>query len=447
MAAPEAACRKQKPTMGTWPERYVKVEGESLMFYELTGGRPDTRKGPRGSSIRDLHGCRVQTGLEKFTFDGTQHLITLERRGHATLPDLDDGGTSRFCFKRQADRDRFASVLRNLAAGRAWNAAEMDDGADPRRSTVSARGPSSGNFDLERPPVDERGGDASLGAWGGALKSLKNPLLHILVNNTQQPLTRVEVFEDSGAWHEPPPGAVGAFSTVAWASCGIAGPMGVGTTGTTGAVGFRGATVDAVLAFARPVLGEDKVGGGVFAAGFVTLEKLSRKSSIGHNASRCSFERLVGDRLVDSGDTQIPSSGGVHIAWHHYGGQQRSVRFSIDFHCFSPTVSPLSCDSFGSIFEEQATALPEHPQLGVRFVVYVLSDHPPQIEKLLLPILSKAKRSMLVRVENHSKLRLEKRYAKTAAGIWRTAAPDVILPVAICIYIDGFCTKNYVFCI
>ena len=183
--------------------------------------------------------------------------------------------------------------------------------------------------------------------------------------------------------------------------------MGVGTTGTTGAVGFRGATVDAVLAYARPVLGEDKVGGGVFAAGFVTPEKLSRKSSIGHNASRCSYERLVGDRLVDtvSGDTQIPSSGGVHVAWHHYGGVQRS-----------------------------ATTLPEHPQWRVRFVVYVLSDHPPQIEKLLLPILSKAKRSMLVRVENHSMLRLEKRFAKTETGIWRTEAPDVIPPASTVIF-------------
>ena len=212
--APEAACRKQKPTARAWPERYAKIEGGSLMFYELTGGRPDTRKGPRGSSIGDLHGCRLHLGREKFTFDGTQYLITLERRGHATLPDLDDGGISRFCFKQEADCDRFASALRNLTAGRAWNAAEMDDAADPRRSTVSARGPGSGAFDLERPPVDERGGDASLAGWGDALSALKNPILHILVNNTKQPLTRVATFEDSGAWHEPPPGAVGAFSTV-----------------------------------------------------------------------------------------------------------------------------------------------------------------------------------------------------------------------------------------
>ena len=110
MAAPEAACRKQKPTLGAWPDRYAKIEDGSLNFYELTGGRPDTLKGPRGSSIGDLRGCRLHLGQEKFTFDGTQYLITLERRGHATLPDLDDGGISRFCFKQEADCDAFASA-------------------------------------------------------------------------------------------------------------------------------------------------------------------------------------------------------------------------------------------------------------------------------------------------------------------------------------------------
>ena len=35
MAAPPAAvCAKQKPKAGTWPERYAKIEGKSLNFYD-----------------------------------------------------------------------------------------------------------------------------------------------------------------------------------------------------------------------------------------------------------------------------------------------------------------------------------------------------------------------------------------------------------------------------
>lgn len=49
---------------------------------------------PRGSSIDDITGCTVTEGEEKFTFSGTYYLITLERRGHPSLPDLQDGSWS-----------------------------------------------------------------------------------------------------------------------------------------------------------------------------------------------------------------------------------------------------------------------------------------------------------------------------------------------------------------
>jgi hypothetical protein len=121
--APEGNCRKQKPTLkANWPARWVKLDGKALLFFDKQGD-----KKPRGSSINDLSGCAVADGIEKFTFDGTYYSITLERRGHASLPDLQDNGCSRFCFKNEPDRDAFSAALRNVAAGREWDAHTAGD--------------------------------------------------------------------------------------------------------------------------------------------------------------------------------------------------------------------------------------------------------------------------------------------------------------------------------
>jgi hypothetical protein len=54
-------------------------------------------------------------GREKFTFDGNQFLVTMERRGHPSgLPDLEDAGLLKFCFKLEADRSRFVTALELL---------------------------------------------------------------------------------------------------------------------------------------------------------------------------------------------------------------------------------------------------------------------------------------------------------------------------------------------
>eukprot|EP01043_Picozoa_sp_COSAG02_P000632 COSAG02_NODE_12_length_58022_cov_242.077379_15_plen_1141_part_00 len=117
--APEGACLKQKPSLKTWPSRWAKLDGVSLLFFDKKGCTK-----PRGSSILDVTGCTVTEREEKFTFDGTHYLITLERRGHTSgLPDLQGGGVSRFCFKNKPDRDAFASALRNVVDGKAWDAA------------------------------------------------------------------------------------------------------------------------------------------------------------------------------------------------------------------------------------------------------------------------------------------------------------------------------------
>jgi hypothetical protein len=110
----EAVCRKRKPTMKTWPERYAKIEGRSLNFYATR-----TDKIPRGSSIRDVAGCDVQsTETENFTLGEPRswYLIKLERRGVMGHPDLDDSGISKFCFEEEAVRDTFAAALRRLSA-------------------------------------------------------------------------------------------------------------------------------------------------------------------------------------------------------------------------------------------------------------------------------------------------------------------------------------------
>lgn len=79
----EAQCKKQHPVMGVWLDRYARVEGKRLNFYD----KPRDQAAP-SSGVEDVAGCRVRLGREKFTFDGNQYLITLERRGHGSLPDL-----------------------------------------------------------------------------------------------------------------------------------------------------------------------------------------------------------------------------------------------------------------------------------------------------------------------------------------------------------------------
>ena len=46
---PEAACKKQKPTLKTWPDRYIKIQGKSLLVFDK---QDDEKK--RGSSIPDV---------------------------------------------------------------------------------------------------------------------------------------------------------------------------------------------------------------------------------------------------------------------------------------------------------------------------------------------------------------------------------------------------------
>ena len=79
----EAQCKKQHPVMGLWLDRHARIEGRSLNFYD----KPRDQAAP-SSSVEDVASCTIRLAREKFTFDGNQYLITLERRGHHTLPAL-----------------------------------------------------------------------------------------------------------------------------------------------------------------------------------------------------------------------------------------------------------------------------------------------------------------------------------------------------------------------
>ena len=131
MKPPEGPCRKQKPTATLlWPERYARIEGKALNFYDKAGDAE-----PRGSSIPDVTGCAigVPEEKEKFTFDGEQYVITLTRKNHPNgLPNLfpplgtEPDGIVRFCFKKEAERDKFVVALRHMVDGKRWDGTESE---------------------------------------------------------------------------------------------------------------------------------------------------------------------------------------------------------------------------------------------------------------------------------------------------------------------------------
>ena len=145
---PEGLVLKQKPYAKRWVERYAKIEGNGLFFFTGAG---DTT--PRGSSIPDVRRCEVRTlGMHH-----DQYLVTLERQGDEFLPDLQDDGRSRFCFKNESDRSDFAIALRNLAQGRPWDAPETPPSSPALRaatplSPIAADALSLGSpsFEVER---------------------------------------------------------------------------------------------------------------------------------------------------------------------------------------------------------------------------------------------------------------------------------------------------------
>jgi len=136
-----ALCYKQKPTLTIqWPERYVKIEGYSLNFYDaerslLGSGSDDslaTVGKKRGSSIDDVSGCTVSMGTEKGYFGGwtRRNLPTVilkrdgavivemafEEGGHATKfhEILTDLVRKKHATTRKAGRDESDRLLNEI---------------------------------------------------------------------------------------------------------------------------------------------------------------------------------------------------------------------------------------------------------------------------------------------------------------------------------------------
>lgn len=116
--APHGACWKQRPRSGLWIERYLRVQGVSLLVYDSHTDYVSLASARR-SSIADLRGGEATAGDEKFVLGGVFYAMTVR---HKALEHF--GGQARFCFQAQHDRDRFVEAVNNLAAGRAWDVSE-----------------------------------------------------------------------------------------------------------------------------------------------------------------------------------------------------------------------------------------------------------------------------------------------------------------------------------
>ena len=136
---PSCECYKQKPTLGTWPQRYIRIKDKSLLVYDSKKGylevamlldytsdvsashpaAPDSSAGSRGSSVPDLSGCTVTPGIEKFTFGGAYFKMSIQHADWQARGWHDP--EAHFCFQAEYDRDRFVDAVTNLAAGRKWH--------------------------------------------------------------------------------------------------------------------------------------------------------------------------------------------------------------------------------------------------------------------------------------------------------------------------------------
>jgi hypothetical protein len=75
------SCFKQKPSVGSWPERRMQIKDQSLRFYDVG----DTTL--RGSSITDLTGAIITSYTEKWPIKGEKLIITIKPNLILNLPE------------------------------------------------------------------------------------------------------------------------------------------------------------------------------------------------------------------------------------------------------------------------------------------------------------------------------------------------------------------------
>jgi hypothetical protein len=116
---PEGPCKKQKPTLRTWPDRYLKISGNSLLVFNKEG---DTMQ--RGSSILDLTDCEITKHIESFTLRDNLYAIKIKRDRGLEKPDVTE---AKFAFPTLELRGKFFDALTNISAGREWNVSEKQE--------------------------------------------------------------------------------------------------------------------------------------------------------------------------------------------------------------------------------------------------------------------------------------------------------------------------------
>jgi hypothetical protein len=176
---PEGVCYKQRPTLRTWPARYVRIEGKAFNVYDKSdwekfaageGSRPT----PRGSSIADCSKLsNVKKGAPEMLPSGTGFGSAKSSKAKIILEgsELLGGGVATYCFDTEATRDRFVLALENLAQGREWH----EDSTSSSRgrlglspcSSASSSGHRSSSGSITSSGGDG-GGDGGTGDGGGA---------------------------------------------------------------------------------------------------------------------------------------------------------------------------------------------------------------------------------------------------------------------------------------
>ena len=174
---PTAIALKQKPTLRTWPTRFVRIKDKSLLVFENQDdyNEWDQQQGghvaaadqevERATSIADLTGCSIVKGVECFTFGGDYFKMSVfsPNLHNPELPGFNQRNDKEafFAFQAKYDCERFVAAVSvvlfatldlnlkdvsdslvgsfvgsfaqatNIAAGRKWNEPAEDQVVEP----------------------------------------------------------------------------------------------------------------------------------------------------------------------------------------------------------------------------------------------------------------------------------------------------------------------------
>jgi hypothetical protein len=154
-----ALCYKQKPTVSmAWPERYVKIEGYSLNFYDvkrprLGSGSDDslaTVGEKRGSSIPDVSGCTVSMGTE----DGYFGEWT-KRNLPTVILNTPERETMQMAFEEDERAQKFHEILKDLVRAKSDLGGLPGTGATTGTAIATATGQAVANLDSARKLEDK----------------------------------------------------------------------------------------------------------------------------------------------------------------------------------------------------------------------------------------------------------------------------------------------------